>query len=77
MLMAISGIAVQVKRRRTELLAFTSAYESVASLDIEKLLSEDKLTQQQREWLLVSRFGNASVSKMCKTMQFIPASLDH
>ena len=75
MLPAISDIAVQAKRRKSELLPFTSAYESVVSLDIRKLISEDKLTQHQREWLLLSRFGVTCISKMCKILQTIPISL--
>ena len=75
MLPSIGGFAAQAKRRKSELLAFTSAYESVVSLDVRNLLSEKKLTQQQREWLLLSRFGFTCVSKMCRVLQAIPASL--
>ena len=76
MLPSVSDITGQAKCRKNQLSAFRSAYESVTvKLDVRRLLSENKPTQHQREWLPVSNFGLNCVNSVCKMLKSIPSSL--
>ena len=75
MLPSLSDIAGKAKRRKVSLSAFRAEYESVTSLDILSILAEESLTQHQKEWLLISKFGISCVISVCQILKTIPSSL--
>lgn len=71
---SISDLANAAKRQKGELSVLRSAYESVTGYDI-GILAEEKFSPQQKEWLLLSKFGVSSVNKVCRAVRAIPAVL--
>ena len=74
MLPSISDLATAAKRQKGELSALTSAYELATGYNI-GILAEKKLSLEQKEWLLFSKFGISSVNKVCRAVRAIPAVL--
>ena len=71
---SVSDLANAAKRRKSELSALRSTYEAARGCDI-GLLAEEKLSPQQKEWLLLSKFGVSSVNKVRRAVLAIPAVL--
>ena len=74
MLPSVTDLANAAKRHKGELSALRSTYESARGYDI-GILAEEKLSPQQKEWLLLSKFGVPSVTKVCRAVRAIPAVL--
>jgi hypothetical protein len=72
----MSEIANEAKRRKTCYAAFRSAFTGAESLDLTALESYvDKLSQREKEWLLVSKFGFTQVNQVCAHLSRIPESV--
>ena len=72
----ISEIANQAKRRKTSYGALQAAFAEAESLDLSALGSHiDRLSERQKEWLLVSKFGLTRVNEVCRLLSRIPDSV--
>ena len=66
----IGDIAGQSKRRKSEFGSLRSTYSVAMSLDLSALGSNiDKLSGEEKEWLLVSKFGLTRVNEVCRVLR--------
>ena len=71
---SIDDLKSRAKRQKTEIASLKAAFSTVSSLNI----SEEKvckLSQEEREFWLVAKFGLTQVSKLCRVMKSIPSTL--
>ena len=71
---SIDDLKSRAKRQKTEIASLKAAFSTCSSLNI----SEEKvckLSQEEREFWLVAKFGLTQVNKLCRVMKSIPSTL--